>query len=48
MNKIDLVQDEELHDLVDMEVRELLTEYEFDGDNAVVIKGSALHAINET
>jgi len=48
MNKIDLVEDEELHDLVDMEVRELLSEYEFDGDNATVIKGSALHVINDT
>lgn len=48
MNKIDLVEDEELHDLVDMEVRELLSEYEFNGDDATVIKGSALHAINDT
>jgi elongation factor Tu len=36
MNKIDLVEDTELHDLVEMEVRELLTEYQFDGDNATV------------
>jgi hypothetical protein len=36
MNKIDLVKDPELHELVEMEVRELLSQYEFDGDNAKV------------
>jgi elongation factor Tu len=42
LNKCDMVDDEELIDLVEMEVRELLTEYGFDGDNAPVIRGSAL------
>ena len=42
MNKIDQVDDEELLDLVEMEVRELLDEYDFDGDNAPVVRGSAL------
>ena len=41
MNKIDLVDDEELLDLVEMEVRELLSKYEFDGDGITVVKGSA-------
>ena len=45
MNKVDLVDDEEMLELVDMEVRELLSAYEFDGDNAPVIKGSALKAL---
>jgi len=45
LNKIDLLEDEELQELVEMEVRELLDEYEFDGDNCPVIKGSALHAL---
>ncbi len=45
MNKVDLVDDEELLELVEMEVRELLDQYEFDGDNASVIKGSALKAL---
>ena len=45
LNKIDQVDDPELIDLVEMEVRELLTEYGFDGDNAPVIKGSALKAL---
>lgn len=45
MNKVDLVDDEEMLDLVEMEVRELLDQYEFDGDNASVIKGSALKAL---
>ena len=40
-----MVDDEELIDLVEMEVRELLSEYEFDGDNCPVIRGSALKAI---
>jgi len=42
LNKCDMVDDEELIDLVEMEVRELLTAYGFDGDNAPVIRGSAL------
>jgi len=46
INKVDLVDDEELLDLVEMEVRELLSFYEFDGDNAPVIRGSALGALN--
>ncbi len=45
MNKVDLVEDEEMLELVEMEVRELLDQYEFDGDNAQVIKGSALKAL---
>jgi len=45
MNKTDLVDDEELIELVEMEVRELLTEYEFPGDEVPVIKGSALKAL---
>lgn len=46
MNKVDLVDDEELLELVEMEVRELLSFYEYDGDNAPVIQGSALGALN--
>jgi len=46
MNKVDLVDDEELLDLVDMEVRELLNAYEFPGDDIPVIRGSALGALN--
>jgi len=45
LNKIDLVDDEELIDLVEMEVRELLSEYGFPGDDTPVIKGSALKAL---
>ena len=45
MNKVDLVDDEEMLELVDMEVRELLDQYEFDGDNAQVVMGSALKAL---
>ncbi len=45
LNKCDMVDDEELVDLVEMEVRELLSEYEFDGDNAPIIRGSALKAL---
>lgn len=45
LNKCDMVDDEELIDLVEMEVRELLSEYGFDGDNAPVIRGSALKAL---
>ena len=48
LNKADLVDDEELLELVDMEVRELLSTYEFPGDDIPVIAGSALHAINDT
>ena len=46
LNKVDLVDDEEMLDLVEMEVRELLSKYDFDGDNAPVIRGSALGALN--
>ena len=45
MNKVDLVDDEELVELVEMELRELLTEYEFPGDDTPIIKGSALQAL---
>ncbi|MCB9035258.1 MAG: elongation factor Tu [Lewinellaceae bacterium] len=45
MNKVDLVDDPEMLELVEMEVRELLDQYEFDGDNASVIQGSALKAL---
>ncbi len=47
MNKVDLVDDEELLDLVEMEIRELLTFYGFDGDNVPVIRGSALGGLNK-
>jgi elongation factor Tu len=46
MNKVDMVDDEELLELVEMEIRELLSFYNYDGDNAPVIKGSALGALN--
>jgi elongation factor Tu len=46
LNKSDMVDDEELLDLVEMEVRELLSEYEFPGDDIPVIRGSALGALN--
>ena len=46
MNKVDMVDDEELLELVEMEVRELLSFYKYDGDNAPVIQGSALGALN--
>ena len=45
INKCDMVDDEELLDLVEMEVRELLTEYGFDGDNTPIVRGSALKAL---
>ena len=45
MNKCDMVDDPELLDLVEMEIRDLLTEYEFDGDNTPIIRGSALKAL---
>jgi len=47
MNKVDLVDDEELLELVEMEIRDLLSFYEFDGDNTPVIRGSALGALNK-
>ena len=46
LNKVDLVDDTEMLDLVEMEVRDLLSKYDFDGDNAPVIRGSALGALN--
>ena len=46
MNKVDMVDDEELLELVEMEIRELLDFYEYDGDNTPVIQGSALGALN--
>ena len=46
LNKVDLVDDPEMLDLVEMEVRDLLSKYNFDGDNAPVIRGSALGALN--
>jgi elongation factor Tu len=46
LNKCDMVDDEELLELVEMEVRDLLTEYEFPGDDIPVVKGSALGALN--
>ncbi|MDY0339331.1 MAG: elongation factor Tu [Acholeplasmataceae bacterium] len=46
MNKADMVDDEELLDLVEMEIRELLSEYDFPGDDIPVIRGSALGALN--
>jgi elongation factor Tu len=45
LNKVDMVDDEELLDLVELEVRDLLTEYEFPGDEVPVVRGSALHAL---
>ncbi|QBO58289.1 elongation factor Tu [Chryseobacterium salivictor] len=46
MNKVDMVDDAELLELVEMEVRDLLSSYEYDGDNAPVIQGSALGGLN--
>jgi elongation factor Tu len=46
MNKVDMVDDEELLDLVEMEIRELLEFYEFDADNTPIIRGSALGGLN--
>jgi translation elongation factor TU len=46
LNKVDMVEDEEMLELVEMEVRELLSFYQFDGDNAPVIRGSALGGLN--
>ncbi len=45
VNKVDMVDDPELVDLVEAEIRELLSKYEFDGDNAAIIRGSALKAL---
>jgi elongation factor Tu len=47
MNKVDMVDDEELLDLVELEVRELLSEYDFPGDDLPVIRGSALKALED-
>ena len=47
MNKVDMVDDPELLELVEMEIRELLSFYEFDGDNIPVIQGSALGGLND-
>jgi len=47
LNKADMVDDEELIELVDMEIRELLTYYEFDGDNTEIVVGSALRALED-
>jgi len=46
LNKCDAVEDSEMLDLVEMEVRELLSKYQFDGDNASVVRGAALPALN--
>ncbi|RLC34885.1 elongation factor Tu [Candidatus Shapirobacteria bacterium] len=46
LNKVDLVEDPEFLDLVEMEIRELLTKYGFDGDKVPIIRGSALKALN--
>ena len=46
MNKVDMVDDEELLELVEMEIRDLLSFYEYDGDNGPVVQGSALGALN--
>ena len=46
MNKCDMVDDEEMLELVEMDMRELLSSYEFDGDNTPVVRGSALGALN--
>ena len=48
MNKVDQVDDEELLDLVEMEIRDLLNEYEFPGDETPIIRGSALKALECT
>jgi elongation factor Tu len=47
MNKVDMVEDAELLDLVEMEIRELLTFYKFDGENTPIIRGSALGGLNK-
>jgi elongation factor Tu len=48
LNKVDQVDDEELLELVEMEVRELLSSYDYPGDDIPIVKGSALHAMNGT
>jgi elongation factor Tu len=48
LNKVDLVDDEELLELVEMEIRELLTQYEFPGDDTPIIRGSALKALQSS
>src|SRR3981081_2628372 len=48
LNKVDMVDDEELLELVELEVRELLTKYKFDGDKTPIIRGSALKALEST
>src|SRR5918999_6269648 len=48
LNKVDMVDDEELLELVELEVRELLTKYKFDGENTPIIRGSALKALEST
>ena len=48
MNKCDMVDDEEMLDLVDMEIRDLLNEYEFPGDDTPIIRGSAFKALEDT
>ncbi len=45
LNKVDLLEDKELLDLVEMEIRELMTKYQFDGDKAVIVRGSATKAL---
>src|ERR1044071_9945426 len=46
LNKCDAVEDEEMLDLVEMEVRELLSKYKFDGDRSTIVRGAALPALN--
>ena len=46
LNKCDMVDDEELLELVEMEVRELLSQYDFPGDDTPIVRGSALQALN--
>ena len=46
LNKCDMVEDEEMLELVEMEMRELLDQYEYDGENTPIIRGSALGALN--
>ena len=48
MNKVDMVDDPELLDLVELEVRELLTKYQFPGDKIPIVRGSALKAMSST
>jgi len=47
LNKVDLLDDDELLELVEMEIRDLLSKYEFDGDNITIVRGSALAALEE-